>query len=289
MQWIRSLLFVPANRPAFLEKSARLPADAFVLDLEDSVPPQEKLSAREMAAAHLRGSGTRNCWVRVNAALVLAEVAALAGLPRLAGFVLPKSETADEIRSVDEALTQAERQAGAVAGATKLMLTLETAKGVVLAYSLLQASPRIANAIFAGARDGDLMRDLGCEWSSDGPELMHARQGALLAMRAAGVLYPLDGVYTDLRDAAGFENDSVLSARLGYRGRTVIHPDQIAPANRLYAPRPEAVARYRRLLEAFEPAQARGIAAIEFEGRMIDEAMARNARRIVTAAEMFEK
>lgn len=289
MEWIRSLLFVPANRPAFLEKSARLPADAFVVDLEDSVPVQEKEAARGMAAAHLRTAGPRNCWVRVNESLASAEVAALTGLPRLAGFVLPKSESAKEIQSIADAIAEAERRAGALVGDTKLMLTLETAKGVILAYSLLQASPRIANAIFAGARDGDLMRDLGCEWSSDGPELMHARQSALLAMRAAGVLYPLDGVYTDLRDAQGFEKDSVASARLGYRGRTVIHPDQIAAANRLYAPAAEAVARYRRLLAAFEPALARGVAAIEFEGRMIDEAMARNARRIVAAAEMFEK
>ncbi len=288
MEWIRSLLFVPSNRPAFLEKSARLAADALALDLEDSVPLQEKTAARGMAAAHLRTPGPRNCWVRVNAGLALEEVAALTALPRLAGFILPKSEVIDEIRSIDDAVVQAERHAGVAAGTTRLMLTLETARGVVLAYALLQASPRISTAIFAGARDGDLMRDIGCDWSSDGPELMHARQSALLAMRAAGVPYPLDGVYTDLRDAAGFEKDSALSARLGYRGRTVIHPDQIAAANRLYAPRPEAVARYRRLLQAFEPAQARGIAAIEFEGGMIDEAMARNARHIVAAAERFE-
>lgn len=291
MEWIRSLLFIPANRQGLLEKIGGLPADAFALDLEDSVPRGQKDEARAMASAQLRVAGRRNCWVRVNgrgSGLFEPDVRAVVGLPRLAGLILPKIDSGAELENVAAVLSEAERLSGTQTDATKLILTLESALGVLFAYTLVCAHARIASAIFAGAEDGDLMRDLGCRWSSEGPELLYARQSVLLAMRAAEVACPLDGVFSNVRDRHGFETDTLLSARLGYRGRTVIHPDQIEPANRLYAPLAEAVDRYRRLLRAYEEALDEGKAAVEFEGKMIDEAMARNARRIISAAESFD-
>jgi len=135
--------------------------------------------------------------------------------------------------------------------------------------------------VFGGACDADLMTDLGCQWSSDGPELMHARQHMLLAARAAGVQFPLDGAYTDIRDRAGFESDTALSRRLGYRGRMLIHPDQIEPTNRLYSRTPAEIDYYTRVVAAFQAAVARGEASTTVDGRMIDEAMAGAARKVL--------
>jgi citrate lyase subunit beta/citryl-CoA lyase len=140
--------------------------------------------------------------------------------------------------------------------------------------------------VFGGARDADLMNDLRCTWSSEGPELMHARSQMLLAARAAGVKAPFDGAYADIRDADGFAKDSALSRRLGYRGRMLIHPDQIEPAKRHYGRPPAEIDYYTRVVAAFEAAKARGEASITVDGRMVDEAMALTARNALAEERM---
>ena len=138
--------------------------------------------------------------------------------------------------------------------------------------------------MFAGAQDGDLNTDLGCSWSIDGPEMMHARCHTLMCARAAGIEAPLDGVFANVRDVDGFEQDTALSRRLGYRGRTVIHPSQIESCNRLYAPTPAKLDYYARVIEAFDRAVASGSASTTVDGKMIDEAMAKAARRVIDEA-----
>src|SRR5262249_62265624 len=120
---------------------------------------------------------------------------------------------------------------------------------------------RHASLTFGGAQDGDLNADLGCAWSIDGPEMLHARSHTLLAARAARFDTPLDGVFANVRDGAGFERDTALSRRLGYRGRKLIHPSQIEPCNRLYRPSEAELHYYARGLEAFDPAGEVGTAA----------------------------
>ena len=170
-------------------------------------------------------------------------------------------------------------------GTLKIILIIECALGVMRSFDLLAAIARTESLCFGGARDGDLMADLGCGWSNQGGTLEHARAHTLIAARAAGCRSPLDGVFVDVKDHAGFEQDTRLSRLLGYRGRTLIHPSQIEPANRLYSPASGEIAESRRLIEAFDEAVAKGHASVLFEGRMIDVAMAKAARNVIAWAE----
>lgn len=174
-------------------------------------------------------------------------------------------------------------------GSTKLVLSVESALGVLNAYDMAAGVSGAASVSFGGAQDGDLNTDLGCVWSADGPEMNHARSQVLLAARAACVETPLDGVYANVRDPEGFERDTTLSRRIGYRGRKLIHPSQIEPCNRLYSPSPKELDYYARVIEAFEAAVSQGSAATTVDGRMIDEAMAKMARRVLDQAAAWKK
>jgi citrate lyase subunit beta/citryl-CoA lyase len=171
-------------------------------------------------------------------------------------------------------------------GTVEIILMIESALGVYRCYDMLKASPRVATACIGSAQDGDLQTDLGCAWSSDGPELMYAKQKVLLDTRAAGKFYPLDGVYSDLNDIDGLVRDSQVSARLGYVGRTVIHPKQIAPVRRAYAVPDEQVAYYTRVVSEFEAAEKSGVAAITVDGKLVDYAMYSRAKSVLEIARL---
>ncbi|MEI8152046.1 MAG: CoA ester lyase [Hyphomicrobiales bacterium] len=202
----------------------------------------------------------------------------------LAGIFLPKVETRDEVLRWDAAVAAVETARSIPVNATRLVLSLESALGVLNAHAMSVAAPRVASLSFGGAQDGDLNTDLGCTWSSDGPEMMTARGMALIAARAARFDSPLDGVFADVRNPDGFERDTALSRRLGYRGRKLIHPSQIEPCNRLYAPNQRELDYYARVLEAFDKALTQGHASTTVDGKMIDVAMANAARRVLHGA-----
>ncbi len=276
-----SFLYIPGNRTKMLDKTASLPAEAFILDLEDSVPASEKPTARTLVRDYAARISGGRAWVRTNAldtGLFSDDLAAVVAAPGVTGIFVPKVDTVEQVEEIDRALTTMERERGAQTGSTKVILTAESARAVLFCYALCTHSDRVVSIVFGGARDADLMNDLGCAWSSDGPELMHARSQMLLAARAAGVKAPLDGAFTDIRDADGFAKDSALSRRLGYRGRMLIHPDQIEPAKRHYGRSAAEIDYYTRVVAAFEAAKARGEASITVDGRMVDEAMALTAR-----------
>jgi citrate lyase subunit beta/citryl-CoA lyase len=292
MPLARSFLYVPANREKFLEKAIGLPSDAFIFDLEDSVPGAEKANARAGMREYAPKIAGDRVWVRVNglaSGLADADLDAIVGVAGLAGIFLPKVETADEVRRWDGMIGALEQARGIAAGALKLVISIESALGVLNAYAMATAAARVVSLTFGGAQDGDLNTDLGCAWSIDGPEMLHARAHALLAARAARFDTPLDGVFADVRDAEGFERDTALSRRLGYRGRKLIHPAQIEPCNRLYRPSAAELDYYARVLEAFEQAAAEGSAATTVDGRMIDLAMANAARRAIAAEAAWKK
>ena len=286
MRLARSFLYVPANREKFLETAIRLPSDAFILDLEDSVPEAEKAAARLAVRRYAPRFAEGRVWVRTNGldtAFAEADLEAVIGIAGLAGLFVPKIEAAEEVLRWDTMIAAREAACSLGVGTIKLVLSIESARGVLSAYDMAVAAERIVSLSFGGARDGDLNTDLGCAWSIDGPEMLHARCQTLLAARAARFETPLDGVFADVRDADGFERDTALSRRLGYRGRKLIHPAQIEPCNRLYRSGEAELAYYARVLEAFDRAVAQGRASITVDGRMIDVAMANAARRALEA------
>jgi citrate lyase subunit beta/citryl-CoA lyase len=281
----RSLLFVPADRPRFLEKALGLPADAILLDLEDGVARSAKADARG-ALKHWAGRFGRPVWVRVNGEVsgeLEADLDAVVGLAGIDGIMLPKAEDAAALAELDGRIGKLERERSVDAGTTAVIAQIESALGVLRTFEIA-STPRVVSVCIGGARGGDLHADLGSEWSIEGPELLYARQHVLLASRAAGIAWPLDGVFTEVTDPDGFQRDSTLSRRLGYRGRTVIHPSQVELANTVYAPSEADVATARRVLDGFAEAERDGRGTTLVDGRLVDAAMARQARVVIDLA-----
>jgi citrate lyase subunit beta/citryl-CoA lyase len=289
---MRTALFAPGNKERVMTKALDSGADAVILDLEDSVPNAVKAEARSLVSQAIAAAAARAerpaVYVRVNgtASRELDDDLRAVVQPGLDGIFLPKAESTEEVQQAADTIERCEAARGMTAHTVEIILMIESALGVYRCYDMLRASPRVATACIGGARDGDLQTDLGCSWSIEGTELMYARSKVLLDTRAAGKLYPLDGVYSDLEDEAGLRQDSRLSARLGYVGRTVIHPKQITPVREAYAVQEADVAYYREVVAEFEAAEKAGHAAIVVAGKLVDYAMYARAKRVLALAEL---
>ena len=272
---LRSLLFAPGNKAEVLAKLPRSGPDGVVLDLEDAVPADAKADARavvaEVAPALVAENPELAVFVRVNAVPSewFADDLTAVG-PEVAGVVVPKLESSDQVTTV---LGELPEGLVVVAG-------LETAAGVARAEEVL-AHDRVAVGYF-GAED--FIADMGGVRTAEGTEVLYARSAVALAARLTGTL-ALDQVVTDLRDEARFRDDAAVGRSLGYRGKLCIHPDQVAWAHESFSPSADEVARARRLLDAYEAATSSGSAAIAFEGQMVDEPLARQAQALLDAAD----
>ena len=291
MNPVRTALFAPGIKDRVMGKALAAGADAVILDLEDSVPLATKAEARTLVAKTIDGAAANpsrpGIYVRVNAAStgLLADDLEAVVRPGLDAVLLSKTENIEDVRQTASSLDRLEKASGVKAGAVEIILQIENALGVYNCFNLIKASPRVAATCFGSARDGDLQTDLGCSWSIEGTELLYARSKVLLDTRAAGAnIYPLDGVFADLNDEAGLLADSKLSARLGYIGRTVIHPKQIAPVKAAYAVPEADVAYYQKIATEFAVAEKTGTAAIAVDGKLVDYAMAQRARRVLALA-----
>lgn len=295
MKPVRVALFAPGINARVMTKAIGAGADAVILDLEDSVPLAAKAEARALVAATIEGmvAGTGPAvYVRVNGATTghLASDLEAVVRPGLDAVLLPKVESVEEVQQAAAAVERGETATGMKSGAVSLILQIESALGVYRCFELIKASPRVAATCLGGARDGDLQADLGCSWSIEGTELMYARSKVLLDTRAAGSdIYPLDGVFSDLSDEAGLIADTRLSARLGYVGRTAIHPKQIAPMRQAYAVPEAEVGYYRKVVTQFEAMEKAGIAAITIDGKLVDYAMYQRAKRVLDLAKLDQR
>ena len=295
MKPVRIILFAPGSKERVMTKALESGADAVLLDLEDSVPLAAKAEARALVAKVIDGvaaAGTGRVgpaiFVRTNAAasgLLDDDLAAIVR-PGLEAIFVPKVESVAEVQNTASALARLEAAHGIKTGTVEIVLMIESALGVYRCFDLINASPRVASTCIGGAQDGDLQTDLGCSWSVEGTELFYARSKVLLDTRAAGKAWPLDGVYGNLNDEAGLIQDSRLSARLGYVGRTVIHPKQIAPVRQAYAVPAAEVAYYQKVVSEFEAVEKTGTAAITVDGKLVDYAMYQRARRVLELAKL---
>ena len=283
----RSIMTVPANRADMLAKAPGYGADALIFDLEDSVPVAEKPKARALTAEYIgKHKAVTNVYVRVNAfetGMTAADIEAVA-VEGLVGIKLPKSESADMIKAVDEMLTEAERKRGLPERSIGIDVGLESAKGIWFAYEILSASKRVHSVMIGTAQDGDTQTDLGYTWTAGGNEVLYIRSRVVLAARAAGVEHLLDGAYSNVRDPEGLRVCCEAARKLGYRGKSVIHPNQIATVNRIFAPTTQEIDYYRRVIEAFDAAVARGSAATTVDGKLVDYAMVGMAKRVLAWA-----
>jgi citrate lyase subunit beta/citryl-CoA lyase len=275
-----------------MAKALESSADAVILDLEDSVPIAAKADARSLVAKAIDGAVAAagpSIFVRTNGSstgLLTDDLAAVVR-PGLNAVMLPKVESVEEVQALAGALDRYEVAAGMKPQTVAIVLQIESALGVYRCFDLIKSSSRVASTCLGSARDGDLQTDLGCGWSLEGTELLYARSKVLLDTRAAGHdVYPLDGVFADLNDEAGLVEDSRLSARLGYVGRTVIHPKQIDPVRRAYAVSAAEVAYYQKVVVEFEALERSGTAAITVDGKLVDYAMYQRAKRVLELAKL---
>jgi citrate lyase subunit beta / citryl-CoA lyase len=287
---LRVAMYVPGHKERLLAKAVASGADAVIFDLEDSVPIAAKAEGRLMVARAIDSatSSPVALLVRVNASSsgLLADDLAHVVRSGLNAILLPKVERVEEVRAASVELERREYEAGLEPGSVQIILQIESALGVYRCFELIQASDRVVSVSFGSARDGDLQRDLGCGWSLEGTELLYARSKVLLDARAAGVLYPLDGVFSDLADEEALFKDSKLSARLGYIGRTAIHPKQIAPIRQAYAVPADEIAYYRSVISEFEAGEKAGSAAITVDGKLVDYAMYERAKRVLALSRL---
>ena len=293
MKALRTALFAPGNNKRVMEKAFESGADAVIFDLEDSVPLAAKVEARALVAEAIDRAAAAGAGpfvtVRVNAATTGLLDDDLAAIVRrgLGALFLSKAESVEEIKHTAKMLDTLERRQGLEHGTVEIIPMIESALGVYRCFEMASASPRVATTCIGTAQDGDLQTDLGSGWSSEGPELMYARSKVLLDARAAGKAYPLDGVFSDLGDEEALIRDSRVSARLGYVGRTVIHPKQIAPVRKAYAVPQEEVAYYTRVVQEFEAVEKTGkAAAITVDGKLVDYAMYGRAKRVLELAKL---
>lgn len=281
----RSLLFVPASSERFLARAQNAQADSLIFDLEDAVAPERKALARETLKDVLSDSGFERFerTVRINALdtpYFLDDVLAMveAGAD---GLVVPKTNTPEGIRFVDKLVSLAEERAGQVPGSVVLLPLIEQPQAIGNAFSLAQASPRLAGMAF-GHGDFSLAMGIQAGPSSDGI-VLHARCQVVTAAKAAGIV-PIDNVYLDIPDVEGLVAETRQGKQLGYEGKACIHPSQVEPVNAAYTPSPEEVAYARDLLAAFDGAVAEGKGAVAFRGRMIDGPIADRERMVLERA-----
>ncbi|HET8567466.1 MAG TPA: CoA ester lyase [Candidatus Limnocylindria bacterium] len=282
----RSLLFVPSHRERMVEKALALAADVLLFDLEDGVPPEEKANARGRLADILsRPRGGPRRYVRVNAvgtewweedlrAVVAAGCEAV---------VLPKPNDADDVRALDRRLSDLEREARREHGSVRVVASVENGAAVLEAVAIARASGRVEALLFGPE---DYARDLGMppRRSGEALDLIYARSAIANAAAAARVA-ALDGVWPDVKDAAGFRRDATIGRQLGYAGKSLIHPDQIAPANEIFTPTDDEVAFARKAVAAFDEAAAEGRGVLAVDGVLVDAPVIDRARRTLEAAE----
>jgi citrate lyase subunit beta/citryl-CoA lyase len=276
----RSVLYMPGANERALEKAKGLDADALILDLEDAVAPDAKAEARDRvcAAASSGEYGAKEVTIRVNGLATEWHAADIAAAAQAgpAAVVVPKIDSVADVHAVEQAL-----EAGDAPDHTKIWAMVETPVAMLHAEAIAAASERLTVLVMG---TNDLAKELHAEHVPGRQPLLTGLGLCLLAARATGKVI-LDGVYNDIKDEAGFEAECLQGAQMGFDGKTLIHPSQIGPANRIWAPSPEAVDDARALIATFEEAVAAGKGVVTHNGRMIENLHVDNARRVLAVAD----
>jgi citrate lyase subunit beta/citryl-CoA lyase len=202
-------------------------------------------------------------------------------IPGLDGVVLPKNYGARDVIACDALITHFERRNGVKPGTIEILPSLETAQAYAECEKILAASPRVATLFAGTAKDADVSRAIGFQFTPEGLETLYLRSRAVLAVRASGRQFPIIGVWQDLKDPEGARRHFEQNRQLGYTGQVLIHPSHIAMANEVFTPSAQEVAFYGGMIEAFEKAEAQGIAAVLYEGQHIDYAHVKTARQVI--------
>ncbi|MGE3927600.1 MAG: CoA ester lyase [Lautropia sp.] len=278
----RSMLFVPSTSDRKIDKACASPADAVILDLEDAVAIAEKPAARRLLRDIVGVPRRLPAWVRINAMstpFCLQDVIATT-IPGMAGIILPKAESAEEIRRIDWLMSQVEIETGLAVGSVGLMAIVETSRGLVNVDAIAAASPRLVRLLYGAV---DLAADMTIDIDDASGASGHARFAIARASAAAGLQAPLDTAFADFANLTELRATSQRAKGLGFGGKSCIHPTQVPVVNEVFAPSAREIAWAERVVAAFAEAEARGQGAVQIDGEMIDYPVVYRAQRILGA------
>ncbi len=280
----RTMMFMNAQKPGLIKDAAIYGADSIMLDLEDAVAENQKDAARYSLYHALKSVdyGDTEVIVRINGLDTPhwredIRVSVAGGAD---GIRIAKTETAQDVKTVDAAVTAAEEEFGAERGRTLLMAAIESPKGVLNAYEICTASPRLFGIALSG---GDYRRCMQVRPTAGGLEMLAARGQMLIAARAAGVQC-FDTVFTDLDDEAGFRAEVQQNKDMGFDGKSLINPRQIPIVHEMLAPTPKEIENAEAILRVYREQSAKGVGVFTLNGKMIDVAFVPGAQRVIDLA-----
>lgn len=291
----RSFLFLPANRLEWVKKVGRFKPHAVILDLEDAVPPAEKLGARQIVPEEIASLRTQGIipFVRVNSFDVGGRDDVLGVVrPGLGGIMLPKVEHPDQVRDLHDAISYAEGKAGMRHGTVRILPTPESAPGAQFGYDLCKASPRVRGLCggFSDGTVGDMAWGCGFLPTSAGDEQFYLMSKLVLDSRSAGALSTLCTIMANVLDDLVTVERLVRRARaFGYSSIAALHPSHVAIVNEVYRPTAKEVEHYRGMIAAMEAGEKEGRSAVRYAGAMVDYAMLPLARAVVAEGDYYAR
>lgn len=279
---LRSLLFVPGNNSRFLEKAKSLHADIICFDLEDSVPFDEKKSARNLIKSALKNRSDYNSeiYVRTNSPISglipddLKEIIQRG----VDGIVIPKVDTANDIKKIEKTMLGLEKKRKLKP--IEIIASIESTKGVVNSYAIASSSKRVSALVFGVF---DLLNDLGVEYTKNPEGAIYSRAKIPIDAKAAGK-YAIDAIWQDIDDSVGLEHDSIAAKNLGYVGKSIIHPSQIDIVHKIFYPTRSEMEWAKKVIKAYDSAKKNKKGATTVEGKMIDEVHYKRAISLLNLA-----
>ena len=278
-QLFRSLIFVPGNNPRFLEKAKKIQADIVCFDLEDSVPDDEKTSARKLIknALKSRSEYSSSIFVRTNSplsgkiSLDLKEIVQKG----IDGIVIPKVNNITELKKIQKILSGLEKSKKLKP--IQIIPSIESAEGVVNSYFIASFGKRVTAIVFGIF---DLLNDLGVEYTKDSPGGKYSRYKIPVDAAAAGIA-AIDGIWQDLNDLKGLQKDCNFGKSLGYAGKSVIHPDQISMVHKSFYPNKTEISWAQKVCNVYLKSTKKGKGATTVDGKMIDEVHYKQAKALL--------
>lgn len=278
---LRSLLFVPGNNSRFLEKAKSLQADIVCFDLEDSVPLEEKKSARNLIKNALKNRSEYHSeiYVRTNSPVsgIIPDDLLEIVQKGVDGIVIPKVNTASEIKKIEKIMAGLERKRKLKP--IELMASIESTQGVVNAYFIASCSKRISALVFGVF---DLLNDLGVEYAKNPEGATYSRAKIPIDARAAGK-YAIDAIWQDLDDVPGLKQDSLSAKNLGYAGKSIIHPNQVDIVHGVFYPTSAEIEWAKKVMSAYDLAKKSKKGATTVDGKMIDEVHYKRAAALLNS------
>ena len=285
----RALLYMPGDDRRKIEKATTLGVDSICMDMEDGVAAKKKVEARSVIAQAMKelDFGDSERCIRINSIGSGLEkqdlAAALATDPD--SIVVPKIESADQVKWVSERMESYELSGNLNIGSIRLLIGVETAKGILNLKEIAEADKRL-DAIIFGAED--YAASIGAKRTKEGIEVLYARSAVVTAC-AANDLQAIDMVYIDFRDLEGLRVEAEQGAGFGFSGKQIIHPNQVVPVQEAFTPSDEAIEYARRVVESFEESQKEGKGAYALDGKMIDRPLLKNAQKVLERAKAAGK